>query len=130
MSFALAAAILGAFSPLIGFSGLERAAACQPRMHAGAYSFIMLTHVAVIAFAGIAANLRLLNCSGSLAEARVGAGASCSRGWRVICFSAASFPGFCGHSSVARPCRCISSRDHPLQGNFYEAVFRSCVLIC
>jgi len=61
MSFAIAAVILGAFSPLMLF--LEWNA---PPMSAGAserlaaHSLILVTQALVIAFAGVAANLRLL----------------------------------------------------------------------
>jgi len=61
MSFAIASAILGSFSPLVAFLVWN-----APPMAAGgetvqqAYFVIQLTHVAVIAFAGITANLRLV----------------------------------------------------------------------
>src|SRR5512142_2438875 len=59
MSFAIAAAILGAFSPLTAFL-VWNSPPMQPnpRWSSGPYSFLQLTHVAVIAFAGIAANVR------------------------------------------------------------------------
>src|SRR6266446_5675410 len=61
MSFAIASAILGAFSPLVAFliwnapplSGTSR-------ITEATYNVILLVHVAVIALAGIVANLRLL----------------------------------------------------------------------
>jgi hypothetical protein len=61
MSFAIAAAILGAFSPLAAFL-VWNAPPMSPdfQVSGDAYSFIQLTHVGVIAFAGLAANLRLL----------------------------------------------------------------------
>ncbi len=61
MSFALAAAILGAFSPLMAFLVWN-----LPPLNSGssanamAHSVMLLTLVAVIAFAGVTANLRLL----------------------------------------------------------------------
>lgn len=60
MSFTIAAAILGSFSPLAAFlvwnlPPMSSAA----KISKAAYSFIQLTHVGVIAFAGGAANLRL-----------------------------------------------------------------------
>lgn len=57
MSFMIVGAILGSFSPVIFFIVWN-----APPMTSGAngaYAFIRLTHVFVIAFAGIAANLRL-----------------------------------------------------------------------
>ena len=75
LSFTIVSAILGAFSPLIAFLVWN-----APPMTAdtarsvGAYNFIQVTHVVVIAFAGIAANLRLVQLlrelSGSAATAR------------------------------------------------------------
>ena len=57
MSFMISAAILGSFSPLIFFLVWN----APPMSNHGSwgYDFIQLTHVAVIAFAGMAANLRL-----------------------------------------------------------------------
>lgn len=75
MSFTIAAAILGAFSPLLYFLIWN-----TPPMASGApwetsaHGFILLSETAMIAFAGIAANLRLLQSlhrlSGSAAIAR------------------------------------------------------------
>jgi hypothetical protein len=61
MSFTIVSAILGAFSPLVAFMVWN-----APPMTAdltrsvGTYSFIQVTHVVIIAFAGIVANLRLV----------------------------------------------------------------------
>lgn len=60
MSFAIAAAVLGAFSPLLLFvvwnlPALESGAEMSRTTH----SFILVLQTAIIAFAGIAANLRL-----------------------------------------------------------------------
>ncbi len=59
VSFAIVAAILGAFSPLIAFMTWN-----APPLVAGAganpaYNFILLGHVAVIALAGVTGNVRL-----------------------------------------------------------------------
>lgn len=61
MSFTIASAILGAFSPVIFFL-VWNAPPLQPgvAIPENTYRLIQLTQVAVIAFAGIAANLRLL----------------------------------------------------------------------
>jgi len=57
MSFTIAAAILGAFSPLIAFMVWN---APPMSVSAGsAYNLIKLTHVAVITFAGVMGNARL-----------------------------------------------------------------------
>src|SRR5260370_36685474 len=56
MSFTIASAVLGSFSPIILF--LVWNAPPMTAGAAGAYSFIQLTHVPVIAFAGVTGNLR------------------------------------------------------------------------
>jgi hypothetical protein len=126
-SFALAATILGAFSPLAAFVIWN-----APSLAAGADNFtthaaILLLLVAVIAFAGIAANLRLLQLLRSLAG---DGGAS----WRVL-LAWLGVNLFLGSqlSWILRPF--IGSPNLPVEflrndafdGNFYEAVFRSAV---
>jgi hypothetical protein len=123
MSFTVAALILGAFSPVVFFL-VWNAPAMSSRVP-GVYSFIQLMHVALIAFAGVTANLRL----GSLLE-RLGGGAAV--GHRVL------FAWLVGNlllgsqlSWILRPF--IGAPGLPVQflraeafkGNFYETVFRS-----
>src|SRR5207248_5932453 len=58
MSFTIASAILGAFSPLAAFL-VWNAPSLSSAGHPGTYGFIQSFHVFVIAFAGLAANVRL-----------------------------------------------------------------------
>ncbi len=60
-SFTMASAILGSFSPLIAFLvwNAPPLSVSAAELSSGTYSFIQLTHVGVIAFAGVTANLRL-----------------------------------------------------------------------
>lgn len=59
MSFAITAAILGAFSPLVYFMILNLPP-LSPDYHSGAaYELLLVSQVVIIAFAGISANLRL-----------------------------------------------------------------------
>src|SRR5438132_1082353 len=60
-SFTIASAILGSFSPLAAFLvwNAPPLSASAAELSTGTYSFIQLTHVGVIAFAGVTANLRL-----------------------------------------------------------------------
>ncbi|MBI3192329.1 MAG: hypothetical protein HYZ36_06660 [Pedosphaera parvula] len=116
MSFAIAATILGAFSPLVWFLVWNTPAT-------SAYSFTLVIQVLVIAYAGIMANLRLAQLlehhSGSRRVAR-----------RVLCAWLAGNL-FLGSqlSWILRPF--IGSPDLPVEflrtdafrGNFYEAVF-------
>src|SRR6266478_2405891 len=68
MSFTIASAILGSFSPLTAFMVWNAPPLSQvSTIHQDTYSAIQLTHVAVIAFAGIVANLRLVQLLGQLA---------------------------------------------------------------
>jgi hypothetical protein len=59
MSFTIAAAILGAFSPLIAFLVWNAPKLGSTASAGGAYQFILLAHVAVIALAGMTGNARL-----------------------------------------------------------------------
>lgn len=126
MSFTIASAILGALSPVAAFMIWNMPPLLAGAQAAGAtYNIIQLTLVAMMAFAGIAANLRLVqfleHLSGKPAIAR-----------RVL---AAWLAGnlFLGSQLawVLRPF--IGSPDLPVaflrptafQGNFYETVLRS-----
>src|SRR6266446_1393647 len=126
MSFTIASAILGSFSPLTAFMvwnapPLSTTASISNET----YSAIQLTHVAVIAFAGLAANLRLVQLlrqlSGNPTIAR-----------RVLLAWLAGNLFFGSQLSwILRPF--IGSpglpveflRQTALQGNFYESVFHS-----
>jgi hypothetical protein len=128
MSFTMSAAILGSFAPLVAFviwnSPPLSANAWES---AGPYSFILLTFVAVTAFAGITANLRLLQLLRQL-------GGGKSVALRVL-FAWLAGNLFFGSqlSWVLRPF--IGSpglpvqflRATPLKGNFYEAIFQTVV---
>jgi hypothetical protein len=75
LSFTIAAAILGSFSPLVAFAVWNTAPlSANVQVSVGTYSVIQLMHVAVIAFAGLTANLRLAQLlrelSGNAAVAR------------------------------------------------------------
>jgi len=75
LSFTIASAILGAFAPLAAFMVWNAPPmTADVAQSAGTYAFIQVTHVLVIAFAGVAANLRLVQLlrelSGNAAIAR------------------------------------------------------------
>jgi hypothetical protein len=126
MSFTIAGAILASFSPLAAFM-IWNTPPMSPdaRLSDGTYAMIQLTHVAVIAFAGIVANLRLVQLlrqlSGSAAVAR-----------RVLLAWLAGNLLFGSQLSwILRPF--IGSPGLPveflrktaLHGNFFETVFSS-----
>lgn len=123
MSHTITAAILGAFSPVMLFVIWN---APPMSMHdASTYGVIMLTHVALIAFAGTAGNLRLAQLLH-----RVSGSAAVSR--RVLlAWLAGNFLLGSQLSWILRPF--IGSPDLPVEflrhdafnGNFFETVFRT-----
>jgi hypothetical protein len=125
-SFNIAAAILGSFSPLAAFA-VWNSPPMSPdiRLSGGAYSFIMVGHVAVIAFAGVAANLRLYGMLRSLSPSRA-VSIRVLLAWLAgnlffgsqLCWILRPFIG-----SPTLPVQFL--RETAFQGNFYETVFRS-----
>jgi hypothetical protein len=126
-SFALAAAILGAFSPLAAFVIWNAPPLTEGANNSTTHAAILLLLVVVIAFAGIAANVRLFQLLNTLAGGRGGA-------MRVL-FAWLIANLFFGSqlSWVLRPF--VGSPQLPVEflraeafdGNFFEAVFRSAV---
>ena len=125
MSFTVAAAILGAFSPVLAFM-IWNAPPMSPQAVSGAtYSLIKLANVAVIAFAGTTGNVRLFQTLAQL-------GGSKAIAFRVL---VAWLVGnlFLGSqlSWILRPF--IGAPNLPveffrataLHGNFYENVFQT-----
>ena len=125
MSFTIAGAILGGVAPLLAFVIWNAPPLSQSASAGTTHAFILLTIVAAIAFAGIAANVRLLR----LLE-RLGGGASVAR--RVL-FAWLSVNLFLGSQLAWNLRPFIGSpglpvqflRDDPFRGSFYEAVFYS-----
>jgi hypothetical protein len=127
MSFTISAAILGAFSPLAAFMVWNAPPLAAAEARSTVYGFIKLTHVLVIAFAGIVGNARLFRLLVSLA------GGDRKPAWRVLAaWLAVNL--FLGSqlSWVLRPF--IGTPFLPvqflrpeiaLQGNFYENVFQT-----
>jgi hypothetical protein len=127
MSFAIASAILGAFSPLAAFVIWNAPPLSTTANPWGTYYFTQLMHVVVIAFAGITANLRLVqllrHLSGNASVAR-----------RVL-FAWLAGNLFLGSqlSWVLRPFMGSPGLDieflrrTAFQGNFYETVFHAFV---
>lgn len=128
MSFAISAAILGSFAPLVAFL-IWNTPPISPdvRISGGTYGFILLVFVVVIAFGGIAGNLRLLQLLRQLSGGRTAA-------LRVL-FAWLAGNLFLGSqlSWILRPF--VGSpglpvqflRDNAFKGNFYEAVFQTFV---
>jgi hypothetical protein len=120
-SFAIAAVILGGFSPLILFlvGNLPAMEALDGR--ATGHALLLVSQVAVIAFAGIAANVRLLRLLQRMGGTKVG--------WRVLfAWLAGNFLLGTQLTWMARPffgspgLEVQFLRPDALQGNFFEAV--------
>jgi hypothetical protein len=126
MSFAVSGIVLCSFSPIVAFL-VWNLPPMAPGSHVAdlTYAFIMVVHVAAIAFAGIASNLRLRQLLLSLAPSPAPA--------RRVLFAWLAGNLFLGSqlSWILRPFIGSPSlpvqflRDHPMAGNFYEALFRS-----
>jgi len=124
MSFAIAAVILGALSPVTLFV-LYNAPLLGSANAIVGHSMILLTHVFAIAFAGIMANRRLLD----LLRRMTGRDATA----RAVLFSWLGGNLFLGAQLAWNLRPFIGSpgltvqflRDDPLRGNFYEAVWRA-----
>jgi hypothetical protein len=125
MSFTIAAAILGSFSPLIAFLVWNAPPISIAASSSATHAFIKLTHVAVIAFAGIAGNIRLF-------QLLVQLGGNKAVAWRVL-FAWLAINLFLGSqlSWILRPfigaphLPVVFIRDTAFQGNFYENVFQT-----
>jgi len=70
MSFTIAAAILGAFSPLVAFLVWNAPDMAAKNLSGSTYSFILLAHVLVIALAGLTGNARLFQLLAQLGGSR------------------------------------------------------------
>jgi hypothetical protein len=125
MSFAITSAILGAFSPLLAFTVWNAPPMTPDVKSTLPYGFIKLAHVVVIAFAGIAGNVRLFQLLAQLGGNRAVA-------WRVL-FAWLAVNLFLGSQLtwIARPLigspqlPVVFLRDTAFQGNFYEDVFQT-----
>ena len=126
MSFTIAGAILGSFAPLVAFI-IWNSPPMTPNVwdSSGPYSFILFTFVVIIAFAGITANLRLLQLLRHLGGRRNVA--------LLVMFAWLVGNLFFGTqlSWILRPF--IGAPGLPVQflradafkGNFYETIFRT-----
>jgi hypothetical protein len=125
-SFAIAAIILGAFSPVVAFLAWS----APPLESEGparttAYSLIMVTHVFVIALAGIAANARLYRLLCGLSGSRAAAG-RVMVAWLAGNLLLGSQLSWNLRPFIGAPLLEVEFlRPNAFEGNFFEAVFRS-----
>jgi hypothetical protein len=126
MSFTIAAAILGAFAPIVAFIIWNTPSlAEQTQLPWATYNFVQLTQVVVIAFAGLTANARLFRLLAALSGSEGVA--------RKVLFSWLAGNLFLGSQLcwILRPF--IGSpglaveflRPNAFEGNFYETVIRA-----
>ncbi|MGB0583069.1 MAG: hypothetical protein ACPGVU_25575, partial [Limisphaerales bacterium] len=125
MSFVIAAVIMGSLSPVLAFLIWNTPPLEMTQRAGSAHAIILLSIVAMVAFAGIVANLRLYQLLVALSGNRTGA--------RRVLFAWLAGNLFLGSqmSWILRPF--IGSpglpvqflRDEPMRGSFYEAVYYS-----
>ncbi len=120
-SFAIAAVILGGFSPVILFLVWNLPPMSLAESRTTGYAALLVSQVAVIAFAGVAANVRLLRLLQRLGGRRVG--------WRVLfAWLSGNFLLGTQLTWIARPffgapdLEVQFLRSDALRGNFFEAV--------
>lgn len=124
MSFAIAAIILAGFSPITLFVWYN-APSLQSTNAILGHSVMLLTHVGVIAFAGIIANRRLLDLLRKICGRNATA--------RTVLLSWLAGNLFLGaqlawnlRPFIGSPGLAVQFlRDDPLRGNFYEAVWHA-----
>jgi hypothetical protein len=126
MSFAIASIILGAFMPVVLFIVWNTTSSGVPSGAAlAAYSFMQLTHVAIISFAGTAGNMRLTPLLQMLSGD--------ARAARRVLFAWLAGNLFLGSQIcwvlrpfIGRPDRPVEFLGaHPFEGSLYETVFNA-----
>ena len=124
MSFAVAAVILGALSPITLFVVQNTPPLASSSASTG-HSVTMVTHVLLIAYAGVVANQRLLGVlekmSGDRATAR-----TVLLSWLAGNFLLGSQVAYTIRPFIGNPAMPVQFlRDDPLRGNFYETLGRA-----
>jgi hypothetical protein len=129
MSFTIAAAILGAFSPLMAFM-VWNAPPFSPETTQGAtYSIIKLANVAVIAFAGTTGNVRLFQTLARLGGSKAVA-LRVLVAWLAVNLFLGSQLSWILRPFIGAPNLPVEFfRATALHGNFYENVFHTLLQI-
>jgi hypothetical protein len=125
MSFTIAAAILGAFSPVMAFM-IWNAPPMSPQTVSGAtYSLIKLANVAVIAFAGTTGNVRLFQTLTQLGGSRLVA-LRVLVAWLAVNLFLGSQLSWILRPFIGAPNLPVEFfRITAMHGNFYENVFQT-----
>lgn len=125
LSFSIAATILGAFSPMMLFLVWNAPLLAGGPVRSDTYSLILLVQVAIIAFAGIVANLRLAQLLQRLSRSAAAA-RNVLLAWLGVNLFLGSQLSWMLRPFVGSPGLPLEFlRADALHGNFYEAVFRS-----
>jgi len=125
MSFVIASAILGAFSPLMAFMVWNAPPISDATIHSATYGFIKLANVAVIAFAGFTGNARLFQLLTRLGGNRTVA-LRVLLAWLAINLFLGSQLSWVLRPFIGLPGLPVQFlRDNAFQGNFYENVFHT-----
>jgi len=130
MSFTISGAILGSFAPLVAFV-IWNSPPMTPDAWAssGPYSFILLTFVLIIAFAGITANLRLMQLLVHLGRRRDVA-LRVLFAWLVGNLFFGTQLSWILRPFIGAPGLPVQFlRDNAFKGNFYETIFHTVVRV-
>ena len=129
MSFTVAAAILGAFSPVLAFMVWNAPPISPAAIQGATYNLIKLANVAVIAFAGTTGNTRLFQLLARLGGSRAVA-LRVLFAWLVINLFLGSQLSWILRPFIGAPNLPVEFfRATALHGNFYENVFQSLLQI-
>ena len=125
MSFAITSAILGGFAPLMGFLVWNAPPMTPDVKSSTAYALIKLLHVVVIAFAGIAGNVRLFQLLNQLAGNR-NVAKRVLTAWLAVNLLLGSQLTWIARPFIGAPQLPVAFlREHALQSNFFENVFQT-----
>jgi hypothetical protein len=125
MSFTIAAAILGAFSPLIAFVVWNSPDMLSKNISGSTYNFILLAHVVVIALAGVTGNVRLFQLLAQLGGSRTIA-VRVQFAWLAGNLFLGSQLSWILRPFIGSPTLPVEFfRKTAFHGNFFEAVFHS-----
>jgi len=125
MSFAITAAMLGAFSPLMAFFVWNAPPMTPDVKSTATYGLIKLTHVVVIAFAGIAGNVRLFQLLTQLGGSKTVARRVLTAWLAVNLFLGSQLTWIARPFIGAPQLPVVFLRERALQGNFYENVLHT-----
>ena len=131
MSFTIAAAILGAFAPLTAFMVWNTPPLTEQSFSARTtYSCIQLTHVIIIAFAGLAGNVRLFQLLQRLASGNCRVAYRVLPAWLAVNLFLGSQLSWIFRPFIGAPTLPVEFfRRDAMTGGFFESVFHSLVYL-